>query len=310
VVSEFMLQQTRVSTVIPYFERWMAKFPDWKRLAAATEASVLKSWEGLGYYSRARRLRRLAQLLAPLPVMPRSRDAWLKLPGVGPYTAAAVASIAFGEPAACVDGNVVRILARLTADATRFRNGASAAKAFQLAADGLLCRTAPGDHNQAMMELGATVCLPTNPLCPSCPVCRFCAAARRGRPADYPRIESRRIEKRTAVRVWCEFRGSLLMHRSGPGAPRLAGQHELPTADQAGMAREQVEARPLLTRKKRSITSFRFTESIHSAPPPKGRLGRGLVWLPFTRLKSVVISGPHRRWIEEILRAKTRQRAR
>ena len=122
VVSEFMLQQTQVKTVLPYFARWLDALPDFAELAAAPEARVLKLWEGLGYYSRARNLHHLAKAIVARPAMPRTPGEWRELPGVGPYTAAAITSISFGEGAACVDGNVVRILARLTADATEFRD--------------------------------------------------------------------------------------------------------------------------------------------------------------------------------------------
>src|SRR5438045_534267 len=108
VVSEFMLQQTQVKTVLPYFARWLAALPDFAALAAAPEEQVMKLWEGLGYYSRARNLYKLAKAIAAQPVPPRDPAEWRELPGVGPYTAAAITSISFGEPAACVDGNVVR----------------------------------------------------------------------------------------------------------------------------------------------------------------------------------------------------------
>jgi A/G-specific adenine glycosylase len=300
-VSEFMLQQTQVKTVLPYFARWMAELPDWAALASSSEARVLKLWEGLGYYSRARRLRRLAQVLAALPEIPRAPAAWRELPGIGPYTAAAITSIAFGEPAACVDGNVVRILARLTADGTRFLNGSAAAKAFTPLAEQLVCAAAPGDHNQAMMELGATVCLRSNPVCPKCPVRSFCAAARLGRPSRYPRLAPKTVERRSVLRVWCECGGALLLHRSAEGPVRLAGLYELPTAEQAGVGPEQAESGPLLARKQRSITRYRITESIHAAPVARGRGRAGLAWVRLDRLDSIVLSGPHRRWVTEIL---------
>jgi endonuclease III len=135
VVSEFMLQQTQVKTVLPYFARWLAEFPDFAALATASEARVLKLWEGLGYYARARNLHRLAKVLAARPEAPRTVVEWRELPGVGPYTAAAIVSIAFGDAAACVDGNVVRILARLTADGSKFRDSASAARELSPLAD-------------------------------------------------------------------------------------------------------------------------------------------------------------------------------
>jgi A/G-specific adenine glycosylase len=301
VVSEFMLQQTQVKTVLPYFARWLGELPDFAALARAPEQVVLKLWEGLGYYSRARNLHRLARALAALPEIPRSPAAWQELPGVGPYTAAAVTSIAFGTPAACVDGNVVRILARLTADGREFRDSATAATALAPLAQALVPARAPGDHNQAMMELGATVCLRQNPLCVRCPVLAFCAAGRRGTAADYPRLAARQVERQAVTRVWCQRPGALLLHRAHAGARRLAGQHELPTAEQVGLTAAAAARGRLIARRKRAITRFQIVESIHAARAPR-RLLAGLVWVPLAELDSLVLSGPHRRWIGEILR--------
>jgi len=297
VVSEFMLQQTQVKTVLPYFARWMADLPDFAALAAAPEIRVLRLWEGLGYYARARNLHRLAQALVARPELPVTAEAWRELPGVGPYTAAAITSIAFGAPAACVDGNVVRILARLTADATEFKDSAVAARAFTPLAEGLLSIDAPGDHNQAMMELGATVCLRQNPRCPVCPVRSFCAAKRLGRQGDFPRLAARAAVRLSVTRAWCEHGGALLLRRAAAGARRLASLHELPTPDEAGTARKG----RLLARKKRSITKYQIIESIYSFPQPKGRLAEGLVWVPLGELETIALSGPHRKWVREIL---------
>jgi len=310
VVSEFMLQQTQVSTVLPYFGRWMAALPDFAALAAAEESDVLKLWEGLGYYSRARNLHRLAGAVAPPRRLPETAEELAGLPGVGPYTAAAIASIAFGEARACVDGNVVRILARLTRDATPYRDSAAASRALAPLAQRLVNPAAPGDHNQAMMELGATVCLRQGPSCPLCPVREFCGAARSGDPGSFPRLGKRSTERRSVVRVWCERAGALLLHRNGPGARRLAGLHELPTAEEAGMDPERVSRGPLLARRSRGITRFRIVESIHPAGAPRGRPGPGLVWVPTGRLGSIVLSGPHRRWVAEILSARKAKPAR
>jgi A/G-specific adenine glycosylase len=301
VVSEFMLQQTQVATVLPYFGRWMAALPDFASLAAAPEEAVLRLWEGLGYYSRARNLHRLAKLVAPAPGLPSTAAGWEELPGVGPYTAAAVASIAFGEPRACVDGNVVRILARLTRDATRHRDSASASRAFAPLAQELLNPAAPGDHNQAMMELGATVCLRRRPACPACPVRGFCAAARSGDPESYPRLEAKPTERRSVVRVWCERGGAVLLHRNAPGSRRLGGLHELPTAQQAGLDPGRASRGPLLATKGRAITRFRIVESIHAARGPRGNPGPGLAWVPIAELSSIAMSGPHRRWTTQII---------
>ena len=301
VVSEFMLQQTQVKTVLPYHARWLAELPDFATLAAASEARVLKLWEGLGYYTRVHHLQQLAQLIAKLPEPPRTPGAWQLMPGVGPYTAAAITSISFGAPIACVDGNVVRILARLTADATPYRDSASAAKAFTPLAAQLLPAGHSGDHNQAMMELGATVCLRQNPLCPTCPVREFCVAGRRGKPEAYPNLAAKKMEQLAVTRVWCERRDSLLLHLSAKGARRLANLHELPTPEQAGLVEATVARGQLLSEQRRAITRFQITETIFAAPAPRGKLPSGLVWVPLTALDTVTLSGPHRRWVKEIL---------
>ncbi len=302
VVSEFMLQQTQVKTVLPYFARWHEALPDFAALAAAPEAQVLKLWEGLGYYSRARNLHRLAQAVAALPSPPRTPAEWRELPGVGPYTAAAITSISFGAPVACVDGNVVRILARLTADGTEHRDSSSAAKLFTPLADALVPAAAAGEHNQAMMELGATVCVRQNPLCLGCPVRGFCAASARGEPESFPRLAPKKIEHVAVTRIWCERDGALLLHRTATAARRLAGQHELPTAAQFGLSEMSAAKGLLLAKHPRSITRFRITESIHTAAPPRGALAEGLVWVSRAELAAITLSGPHRRWITEIRR--------
>jgi A/G-specific adenine glycosylase len=304
VVSEFMLQQTQVKTVLPYFARWLESLPDFNTLAAAPEARVLKLWEGLGYYSRARNLHRLAKAIASRTTAPRTPEEWRELPGVGPYTAAAITSISFSTPVACVDGNVVRILARLTADATEFRDSASAAKVFTPLADALVSSTTPGDHNQAMMELGATVCFRSKPLCLTCPVRSFCAAVRTGEPAQFPRLAAKRIEQRTVSRVWCERDGALLLHLAAVGAKRLANMHELPLAEHIGFDAARANGTGLLATKRRAITRFQITETIHTAPTPRRKLASELVWIPFASLDQITLSGPHRRWVNEILAAR------
>jgi A/G-specific adenine glycosylase len=304
VVSEFMLQQTQVKTVLPYFARWLQELPDFAALAAADEARVLKLWEGLGYYSRARNLHKLAQAVAARREPPRTPDEWRELPGVGPYTAAAITSISFGARTACVDGNVVRILARLTGDATPFRDSASAAKAFTPLADAVIAVAAhPGDHNQAMMELGATVCFRQKPLCLTCPARSFCAAAREGNPEAYPRLAPKQIEQRAVLRLWCVRDGQLLLHRAAASARRFANIHELPSAEHLGIDHLTAARGALLARKRRGITRFQITESIHEAAAPAGHIARTaeLTWVPIADLEKITLSGPHRRWVNEIL---------
>ena len=182
-----MLQQTRVETVQPYYQRFLARFPDLEALASADEQDVLREWSGLGYYARARNLKRAAELMArdhagTVPTDPAELAA---LPGVGRYTVGAVRSIAFGERAAVVDGNVRRVLSRLTGEP------ALDSAALWSLAEELVPRAHPGDWNQALMELGATLCTPRRPDCPACPLRDSCAARESGRPEEFPAPRAR-----------------------------------------------------------------------------------------------------------------------
>lgn len=186
-VSEVMLQQTQAATVIPFYERFLERFPDLAALAGADDTALMKAWEGLGYYARARNMRAAARTIlrehdGRLPV---SREALLQLPGFGPYTAAAVASLAFGADCAAVDGNVMRVLARVYAVDTDIRQTSTRRRLQQLA-DGLLPTGRAGEFNEALMELGALVCRPKNPACDACPIRRFCRAFQEGRARDLP----------------------------------------------------------------------------------------------------------------------------
>ena len=176
-LSEIMLQQTQVATVVPYYQRFLERFPDIQALAAAAPDEVLTLWSGLGYYSRARNLRKAASEVAALGEFPRDYESIRALPGIGDYTAAAVASIAFGLPHAVIDGNVKRVVARLS------NNDAVATREV---AEQLLDRRNPSRSNQALMELGAVVCLPREPLCLSCPIAEHCEAHRRGSQNQVP----------------------------------------------------------------------------------------------------------------------------
>ena len=186
-VSEVMLQQTRAATVLAYYDRFVEKYPDVRALAAAPLDDVLKSWEGMGYYARARNLHRAAQVVVEemRGEVPRDYPTFRALPGVGDYIAAAVSSIAHGQPHAVVDGNVIRVLARLfLVDAPV--GTASSARRFGQLADGLLDHSNPGEFNQALMELGALVCTPKNPTCSVCPVSERCAAFAASTQSLYP----------------------------------------------------------------------------------------------------------------------------
>jgi A/G-specific adenine glycosylase len=226
-VAEVMLQQTVVRTVLPRYEPFLALFPSIARLAGASVESVLAAWSGLGYYHRARNLHRGAEHLLEhhSGEFPRELPAALAVPGVGLYTASAVLSIAFGLPLAVVDGNVRRVLARLFA--LRGREWQRDASFYNLASD-LLDRQSPGDWNQAMMELGATVCTPTRPACAACPVAPACQARRQGLQEQLPERRSRRspVAVTVAAALIRSDKGVLLVRRPEGGV--LARLWEIP----------------------------------------------------------------------------------
>jgi A/G-specific adenine glycosylase len=206
-LAEVMLQQTRIAVVIPAYRRFLRAFPTLARLADADEEQVLSLWSGLGYYSRARALHRAARTLRTHKArrFPRSLQAARQLPSVGPYVAAAVLSIAYGLPLAAVDGNVIRVLSRLRCLAPAGGGG----EPHRSVAQQLLDRVRPGDWNQALMELGETVCLPGTPRCGQCPVIQHCEAFRRGRVHEYPAPRTRRPVERVHLRL------TILRDRSG-----------------------------------------------------------------------------------------------
>jgi len=233
-ISEAMLQQTRVETVIPYWERFLARFPDITRLAAAEPDEVLGAWAGLGYYSRARNLQRAAQLVVERHGgrLPDTVESLRELPGVGRYTAGAVASIAFDRPEPVVDGNVARVLVRLHGIRESPQRPAVAARLWELAAE-LARGPSPGDLNQALMELGALVCTPRAPSCPACPLRRRCAARRDGDAEALP-VRVRKAPPRAveAVAALILRRGRVLVVRRPPRG-LLGGLWELPGGELA-----------------------------------------------------------------------------
>ena len=222
-ISEIMLQQTRVAAVIPYYERFLARFPNPSTLAAAPEQDVLAHWAGLGYYSRARNLQKAAVQM-PGGVFPRAYDEIRGLAGIGDYTAAAVASIAYGLPYAAVDGNVLRVIARLCDDAGDIKSPKTRARFAAVAAE-LLDVANPGDFNQAMMELGATVCTPKNPTCLLCPVREDCKGFAAGTQNQLPiKIRDTRQKDVHITVLIAEREGALLVRPS----QQIAGFWELP----------------------------------------------------------------------------------
>ncbi len=245
-VSEVMLQQTRVAAVLEHYARFMTRFPTVATLARAREQSVLAIWSGLGYYHRARRMHQAAKLIVRERAgqFPSCAEDWLQLPGIGRYTAAAIASIAFGEATAVVDGNVERVLARLYGAA--MENG----RAWERA-QALLDRKRAGDFNQAMMELGATICTPKVPKCPSCPLAPFCRTQGEHPSARRALRKSRQLMYALVVR-----QAAVLLVRRAPDAQLMARMWEMPQ-----LAEPPADAAPI-ARLRHSITDTDYAVSV------------------------------------------------
>ncbi|MBA4368777.1 MAG: A/G-specific adenine glycosylase [Desulfobacterium sp.] len=232
-ISEVMLQQTRIETVIPYYNRFMDKYPEIKFLAESDLQSVLKIWEGLGYYARARNMHKAAQIICEKfqGRLPDTREGLLKLPGIGEYISAAIASISFRIPAAVVDGNVKRVLARLFMDSTP-TNDTGRKNLFESYAAKLLDQDQPGDFNQAVMELGQRICRPGNPICSDCPVQEFCKVFQTNRIDQYPvRVDRKSVPlKKMNYAIVFQGKKCLLLRRPAKGL--LGGLWELPGYEQ------------------------------------------------------------------------------
>lgn len=233
-LSEIMLQQTRVDQARPYYERFTARFPDIPSLARAGRDEVLRLWEGLGYYSRARNLHDGARQIVEHHngIFPCTYDEVIAVKGIGPYTAAAIMSIAFNEPWPVVDGNVIRVISRLNGIGEDVRLTSTRKRIADLAGE-RLDRTRPGDFNQAMMELGATVCTPTSPKCPDCPLQDSCHAFQSGTVAAYPwkSPAKKRPHHHIAIGIIRDREGRLLIARR-PENAMLGGLWEFPGGKQ------------------------------------------------------------------------------
>jgi A/G-specific adenine glycosylase len=229
-LSEVMLQQTRVETVIPYYERFLAAWPTVHALADAPVDDVLAAWSGLGYYRRARMLHAAARSIADAPAFPSTATALREVKGIGPYTAGAVASIAFDEAAPLVDGNVARVLARLFAVEDDVKSARGVAKMWALAGE-LVPGQEAGAWNQALMELGATVCVPRDPRCLLCPVQASCAARARGVERELPRVKKKappKVQRRLAI---VATRGESVLVGRRRADLRFGGMWEPPSVD-------------------------------------------------------------------------------
>jgi A/G-specific adenine glycosylase len=279
-LSEIMLQQTRVAAVLVRYESFLRRFPAVHKLAAARQASVLAEWSGLGYYRRARSLHAAAKLIVGerSGTFPKTAEEWRTLPGIGRYTSAAIASIAFDEPVAVLDGNVERVLHRLLGG-----NGGNAES--WKAADALLDRTRPGDFNQAMMELGAVVCLPAQPRCSDCPIRAFCRT--RGR--DEFSNGKPRQQKREATYSLARRGDLVLLVQRDRQHSLMPGMWELPEV------KSLVSTEERLFSVKHSITITDFT--VHVVSRGKSEPG---TWVKISRLRSLPLTGLTRKILRRV----------
>jgi len=290
-VSEIMLQQTRVAAVLDHYARFTKRFPTVHTLAAAREASVLAAWSGLGYYHRARRMHQAAKMIVRHRQgnSPLTAEEWSELPGIGRYTAAAIASIAFGEPVAVVDGNVERVLQRLTG-ATQGREAA-----WQ-EAQALLDRKRPGDFNQAMMELGATICTPRAPQCLLCPVNSLCKT--RGAEERRP-IQSRKNKQLSYALA--RNNGSVLLVRRASDASLMAGMWELPV-----LSAPDVNGDAPVLRLRHSITGTDYRVAVFAvAPDQLPSTENGSRWFNASQCERLPLTGLTRKILRHLALAST-----
>jgi A/G-specific adenine glycosylase len=296
-VSEIMLQQTRVSAVLDYYSRFLALFPTVTALALAPEADVLAAWSGLGYYRRARYMHRAAQAVVRdhRGIFPDSAEELRKLPGIGDYTSSAIASIAFGEPTAVVDGNVERVLLRVFPAIPQ----PTSARWFRERANGLLDARRPGDFNQSMMELGATVCLPQRPLCLHCPVQPFCST-RGEHQAPQPKKMRRRQVAYALLRRRRAGATQVLLEQRPSSASLMPDMWELPQVTMVDSDQERLEVtlRHAITVTNYTVRVLRFSEQEAALRLPAGESLRR--WTKSSELNSLPLTGLTRKVLRRL----------
>lgn len=318
-LSEIMLQQTRVEAVIPYYERFIKAFPTVRDLAAAGEDAVLKAWEGLGYYSRARSLRKAARFVVGdlSGRLPETAEQWRQLPGIGPYTAGAIASIASGLAEPAVDGNVLRVLSRIFGIADSIDESATKERIGAIAA-GLLPRKQAGSFNQALMDLGARICIPRRPRCIACPVSRWCDAYQQGIQDQLPvRKMKKAIPHHHIVVAVVRRHGRYLIGRR-PASGLLGGMWEFPggkiepgeTHEQA-LVREVREETGLEIRVGDPVATVdhaysHFAVTLHVyacraiAGRAKAHFHSELKWVPRSQLDEYAFPAANRRFLDNL----------
>jgi A/G-specific adenine glycosylase len=290
LVSELMCQQTQVGTVIPYYLRWMERFPTASALAMAEEQEVLSYWQGLGYYRRARFLLQAARAI-DTQGLPTTRDQWLKVPGVGRYTAGAISSVCFGQASSVVDGNVERVYARLQGDEASGKELHDRAWAW---ADRHVHSARPGDWNQALMELGAIVCRPVKPLCDSCPLQSHCRAWAEGTTAELPRKAPKQTVKHLRQHVFVPVMGGRFgVRQIGPGE-WWEGMWEFPRESEARILEDLLGDALIqpLGDIRHTVTRHRIKLSASLAHCKS--MAKGLTWLTSDDLVRLPMPAPQR----------------
>jgi len=298
LVSEIMLQQTQIATVLDrgFYARWMERFPDFKTLATASESEVLGAWQGLGYYRRARNLHKLAQVIVGDHggVFPRDPEVIRSLPGIGPYTAGAISSFAFGLAEPIVDGNIARVLSRLDNDATPVDSTAGSKRLWDRAKELVQMTDDPRALNSALMELGQTICKPARPACDACPVQRHCLAEKpEALPVKSARPEITEVTER--VFFLCSDSGVLLEQETGS---RRTGLWKLPALPEES----SVKPPSVLLKSSYGITRYKVTLWVHAVPS-----GKAVKWpethrfVPLGELAALPMPSPYRRALEKLL---------
>jgi A/G-specific adenine glycosylase len=316
-----MLQQTQVATVIPYFHRFCKRFPNIGALAAADLQEVLKLWEGLGYYARARNFHRAAKIVTETygGRVPDDADGFMALPGVGDYIGAAVLSIAFGRSLAVVDGNVKRVLARFfEIDAPV--NASASYKIFQSCANALLDTEDPGMFNQAMMELGALVCRPSGPDCLICPLSGWCGAFKNERVGLFPKKKKKTPVPHHHLAIGVVFKNRKMLIVRRPEEKMLGGLWEFPGGRLlpkeppepacARIIREKtglkVSVRSKLTRITHAYTHFKITADVFICVPEAGRVRRNghtaHLWVTLDKLAGFPFPASNHKFIPELMK--------
>ena len=300
-ISEIMLQQTRVAAVLDYYARFLEQFPTVDSLAQAREPDVLAAWSGLGYYRRAKMMHQAAKVVVRdyAGAFPSTAAELQQLPGIGAYTSSAIASIAFGEPVAVVDGNVERVLLRVLSEEVKPAGASAQAKWFRDRAANLLHTQRPGDFNQSMMELGATICLPQRPMCLHCPVRPFCATRGEHQAPPPKKMRSRQIAHALLVRNRAGHT-QVLLERRPLSATLMPGMWELPEVPLCKNDQEQAE---ITLRHSITVTNYRVyvlrisAEEAGRRCPPRGHARR---WVKGADLSRLPLTGLARKALRRL----------